>query len=162
MDRDQRSFALSAARSALFNSVLSQRVADATWNRLLPGEVVNLDGTGSVFVAALPDPVLDERCARLDIHPTGPLCGVGESRVTADALQVEQSSLAPWARWQEGLQRLNVEQQRRALRVAVSDLSWEYARPVLTLRFRLARGSFATAVLREIVTTTIDAGDFDE
>lgn len=157
-DRDERSFALSAARSALFNAVLSQRVVDGTWNRLLPGEVVNLDGTGSVFVAAL-DPTLDERCAKLDIHPTGPLCGCGASRVQGDALVIEDRVLTPWLGWRRGLESLNVEQQRRALRLAVNDLTWEYSDHALKLRFRLTRGAFATAVLRELVTTTKTATD---
>jgi tRNA pseudouridine13 synthase len=152
-DRDQRSFALSAARSALFNAVLSQRVNDRTWNKLLPGEVVNLDGTGSVFVARLPDPTLDTRCEALDIHPTGPLCGCGESRIDTDVLEVENRVLAPWSAWRRGLESINVEQQRRALRLAVRPLKWEYAADTLTLRFRLARGAFATAVLREIAAT---------
>lgn len=150
-DRDQRSFALSAARAALFNAVLAHRVHDGTWNRLLPGEVVNLDGTGSIFAATQPDTALDVRCASLDIHPTGPLCGLGESRVGSDVLDLENRVLASWAAWRSGLERINVVQQRRALRLAVRSLAWEYANRELRLRFRLARGAFATAVLREIV-----------
>lgn len=156
-NRDERSFAISAARSALFNAVLSQRVADGAWNRVLPGEVVNLDGSGSVFVCDVPDATLHERSAKLDIHPTGPLCGSGESRVTGAALAAEESVLAQFPEWRDGLQRIHVEQQRRALRLAVNELSWEYVDATLTLRFRLTRGAFATAVLREIATTNDDA-----
>jgi tRNA pseudouridine13 synthase len=152
-DRDERSFALSAARSALFNAVLSRRVAEGTWNRLLPGEVVNLDGSGSVFVSELPDATLDARCAQLDIHPTGPLCGIGDARVRATVLELEEQTLAPWSEWRKGLERLNVEQQRRSLRLAVGNLTWEYASRTLKLRFRLTRGAFATAVLRELTIT---------
>jgi tRNA pseudouridine13 synthase len=46
---------------------------------------------------------------------------------------------------------LNVQQQRRATRLVVQNLSWSYADDVLSLRFRLGRGAFATAVLRELV-----------
>jgi len=151
VDRDARSFAISAARSALFNAVLSQRVSDRSWNRLIPGDVVNLDGTGSVFVCELPDTSLDARCVELDVHPTGPLCGVGESRMSGVARDVEEQALAPWQGWQEGLMRINVEQSRRALRVAVTNLSSEHEGSTLTLRFRLTRGAYATVVLREIV-----------
>lgn len=152
IDRDERSFALSAARSALFNTVLSDRVATGSWNRLLKGEVINLDGSGSVFVGEIPDPDLDTRCEQLDIHPTGPLCGVGESRVSDRARETEERSLEQWAAWRRGLERLNVEQQRRALRVAVHELTWEYSDSTLSLRFRLASGAFATALLREVVS----------
>lgn len=156
-DRDARSFALSAARSALFNAVLAERVRVGTWNRLLPGEVVNLDGTGSIFVPEVLDVALEERCTRLDIHPTGPLCGKGEPRESGEVLRIEDKVLEPWRDWRRGLERINVERQRRALRLAVSDLKWEYAADTLRLQFRLMRGAFATAVLREIITTTTHA-----
>ena len=161
-DRDERSFALSAARSAVFNAVLSARVADNTWNTLLPGEVVNLDGTGSIFGCEIVDAELAARCAQLDVHPTGPLCGVGESRVTLQAREIEEHALQTWRAWREALIGLGVMQQRRALRLAVRDLSWDYAGGALTLRFRLMRGAFATTVLREIANTQQPASDAGE
>jgi len=150
-DRDQRSFALSAARSSLFNAVLSARVQANNWNHLLQGEVVNLDGTGSVFVSQVIDAELIARCEALDIHPTGPLCGCGDSRVIGDARYVEDSALAEWKVWSDRLIEIGIEQQRRALRLAVRNLTWEYCDRTLRVGFRLTRGAFATAVLREIV-----------
>ena len=44
-----------------------------------------------------------------------------------------------------------MRQERRSLRLAVHDLSWARASAAIEVRFRLARGSFATAVLRELV-----------
>jgi tRNA pseudouridine13 synthase len=151
-DRDARSFALSAARSALFNTVLSARIAAANWNHLLPGEVVNLDDTGSVFTIDAVDADLVQRCQQLDIHPTAPLCGCGESRVSGVAAQFEQQALLPWQQWQQGLMDLRVQQQRRATRLMVQNLNWSYQDAVMTLRFRLMRGAFATAVLREVAS----------
>jgi tRNA pseudouridine13 synthase len=153
-DRDERSFALSAARSALFNEVLARRVCNGTWNRLLPGEVINLEGTGSVFVANIPDDALTLRCEQLDVHPTGPLCGIGDSRVQTEVAELEAQALASWSVWRTGLERLNVQQQRRALRLTVTELEWSYSASTLRIGFRLTRGAFATAVLREIVATS--------
>jgi len=150
-DRDERGFALSAARSGLFNAVLSQRVIDGTWNRLLDGEVVNLEGSGSVFVSEARDPALAERCGQMDVHPTGPLCGSGDSRISGAVLELEQRVLDPWSTWWRALERLRVEQQRRALRLVVSELQWQYEKNELRLSFRLTRGAFATAVLREVM-----------
>jgi len=46
----------------------------------------------------------------------------------------------------------DVEQDRRALRVNVPDLSWQFVTDdVLALEFTLPAGSYATALLREIV-----------
>jgi tRNA pseudouridine13 synthase len=150
-DRDARSFALSAARSMLFNTVVSSRIAAGNWHCLLPGEMVNLDGTGSVFAMPELDTALVERCQQLDVHPTAPLCGCGESRVSGVAAQFEEDVLLPWNQWRQGLIDLRVQQQRRATRLSVQNFSWSYRDTVLTLRFRLMRGAFATAVLREIV-----------
>jgi tRNA pseudouridine13 synthase len=76
--------------------------------------------------------------------------------VSGIAQALEQRVLDPWRTWIQGLIALNVMQQRRALRLAVRNLSWEYQSSVLTLRFRLTRGAFATAVLRELVETQVE------
>ncbi|MGH8244215.1 MAG: tRNA pseudouridine(13) synthase TruD, partial [Steroidobacteraceae bacterium] len=75
--REPRAFLLSAARAIAFNAVLGARVAARTWNRLLPGEVVNLAGSQSVFAADNPDDGLLRRLREGDVLPTGPLCGAG-------------------------------------------------------------------------------------
>ena len=147
-DRWQRGFALSAARAAIFNSVVARRVSDGTWNRLLPGEIVNLDGSGSVFVAEAVDAALEARCAGLDIHPTGPLWG-RESDRPVPALEAEVGAhhdvLA------RGLSKAGLEAERRALRIRVDRLAWTIEGEVVQLRFRLFRGAFATAVLHELL-----------
>jgi tRNA pseudouridine13 synthase len=150
-DRLDRSFALSAARSALFNTVLAARVADGTWNRLLDGDVANLDGSGSIFPVAAVDDVLAERSQRLDIHPTGPMHGRGESRTGAVISKLEEAVLVPWAHWASGMAAAGLEHERRALRLNVQGLTWDYAGTDLTLRFRLGKGAFATSVLAEVI-----------
>jgi tRNA(Glu) U13 pseudouridine synthase TruD len=45
-----------------------------------------------------------------------------------------------------------MRQERRSLRLAVRELRVEVEPQALVLQFRLTRGSFATAVLRELVT----------
>jgi tRNA pseudouridine13 synthase len=75
--REPRAYLLSSARSLAFNAVLASRVAGGTWNRLLPGEVVNLAGSRSVFTTEFPDEGLQKRLAEGDVSPTGPLCGTG-------------------------------------------------------------------------------------
>jgi tRNA pseudouridine13 synthase len=148
-DRWQRGFALSAARAAIFNAVVARRVGDGTWNRLLPGEVVNLDGSGSVFVAEAVDAALAERCARLDIHPTGPMWGGREATRAAPALEAQVVSRHEVLA--QGLSKAGLEYERRALRIRVDRLEWTIDGEVVHLRFRLRRGAFATAVLHELI-----------
>jgi tRNA pseudouridine13 synthase len=148
-DRWQRGFALSAARAAIFNAVVAGRVSDGTWNRLLPGEVVNLDGSGSVFVAGVIDAALAERCAQLDIHPTGPMWGGREAARPVPALDAEV--VARHDVLAQGLNEAGLEPERRALRIRVDRLAWTIEGEVVQLRFRLFRGAFATAVLHELL-----------
>ena len=148
-DRWQRGFALSAARAAIFNSVIARRVSDGTWNRLLPGEIVNLDGSGSVFVADVIDAALEERCARLDIHPTGPLWGRREPTPALAALEAEVGARHDVLA--QGLSKAGLEAERRALRIRVDRVEWTIEGEVVQLRFRLFRGAFATAVLHELI-----------
>ncbi len=150
-DRLERSFALSAARAAIFNGVLAARVAAGTWNRLQSGDVANLDGTNSVFKVETLDDTLTERCRIQDIHPTGPLWGRGEltTQVNTAALEREIAQRDPVL--SNGLAAIDMDQERRSLRLRVSELSWALEPEGLRLRFRLPRGAFATAVLHELL-----------
>ncbi len=152
MSRERRSFAISSARSFLFNEVLAARVRAGTWNRILDGEAVNLDGSGSYF---LPETIDDELLSRLDafdIHPTGPLWGEGDSGCSAD-FEVQESAMCDAHRGLiAGLIRLGARMDRRALRIAVRDICWTVSAGVLEISFRLGRGCYATAVLREFMS----------
>lgn len=148
--RDERSFTLSAARSLVFNTVLGARVRAGTWDRLLTGEVLNLDGTRSVFLADGSDG-LEDRLARGDLHPTGPLPGRGGMAPEAAAAELEAETLRPFAALVEALVAAGVDAERRALRVLPRELEWAWEGADLVLSFRLPRGAFATAVLREVV-----------
>jgi len=148
--RDDRSFTLSAARSLVFNTVLDTRVRGGSWDRLLTGEIVNLDGSRSVFLADGSDQ-LEERLAQGDLHPTGPLPGRGGMAPAAAAAQLEAEALEPFTSLVEALVAAGVDAQRRALRVLPRELEWAWQDGDLRLSFLLPRGAFATAVLREVV-----------
>lgn len=151
LPRAERSFRLSAARSVVFNAVLAARVGDGSWERLLAGDLANLDGRGSIFAAQGPDETLEARCARLEIHPTGPLWGTGEPRTGADVLALETRIGAEFSPECALCAAAGMAQERRSLRLRVAELSGEAEGDAVTLHFRLTRGSFATAVLRELV-----------
>lgn len=144
---------LSAVRSALFNQVLDHRVSDGSWARYLPGDVLQLDGRHSFFVpAGTPDDGL-ERLHTQALHVTGPLPGAGRPVVTDEVAALEASVLAPWAAVVDALAALNVPHQRRALRLRVADLDWQWpADGLLQLTFELTAGAFATSVLSSLFT----------
>jgi tRNA pseudouridine13 synthase len=148
--RTPREFALSAARALLFNAALSVRVEAQDWSQLLPGDLANLDGSGSHFAVENVDDELRERLARFDIHPSGPLWGRGGPATHGRPLEHELSVGRAFPEVAELLAREGLQQERRALRSAVHSLSAEYEASGLKLEFQLGRGQFATAVLREI------------
>jgi tRNA pseudouridine13 synthase len=153
-DRGLRGLYLSAARSMLFNRVLARRVAEGTWSRALPGEALMLDGSNSVFTMAAPDADIDERLARLDVHPTGPMWGGGDALATGEALGIETAALADSGAWREGLLAAGLDAARRALRVPVADLAVAFeAADRLSLSFVLPAGAYATMAIRELVAS---------
>lgn len=148
--RDARSHALSAARSLLFNAILGERVRTGTWNRLLAGDVANLDGSGSVFPVDAVTPELDARVRSADIHPTGTLWGDGAPLTRLDAARIETGVAGRYPDIAAGLMRARVDAASRALRVRVSELSVTIEPGVAWLSFYLPRGAFATTVLSEV------------
>lgn len=151
LSRDKRSIALSAARSLIFNDVLSARVSAGTWNTLLPGDLAGLDGTGSVFAVTDVDDELRSREAVLDVHPTGPLWGAGADRTAGDTAKLEADVAAAHESLRAGLEE-QARAARRPTRCRILDLEWHQTGDTLTLDFALGRGSFATALLRELVS----------
>lgn len=153
LSRHQRGLLLSAARSALFNALLASRVESGLWNRRLSGDVFNLDGTASVFVDDPQDVLIEDRLLTLDIHPTGPLWGAGELKTRQDSLALEQTLLTRWPDFCEGLARAGLKQERRSLRLAVKGLHYRFcADDILELSFDLPTGTYATAVLHELLS----------
>lgn len=152
--RHKCSLYLSAARSYLFNKVLSARVTAGNWNRALPGESLMQEGSTSCFSVRLIGAEIEARVAAGQLHPTGPLWGRGRPTSLAEAQGFELSVLEGESFWKEGLEKAGMEQERRALRLPVKNLQWQWQdKTILHLQFALPPGAYATSVLREIATT---------
>ncbi|MGZ8224430.1 MAG: tRNA pseudouridine(13) synthase TruD, partial [Methylobacter sp.] len=78
--------------------------------------------------------------------------GKGNADVSLDALAIEQAVINAHELLAQGLIASAVDRDRRALRVNVQDLRWQFIDDTtLELCFTLPAGSYATAVLREII-----------
>ena len=76
----------------------------------------------------------------------GELVVQGESRV------LETRVLSAYPDWLQGLEAAGLTQDRRALRLPVTELRWQYPLPhSLELTFSLPAGAYATSVLRELI-----------
>jgi len=150
--REQRSLYLSAVRSYLFNQILAYRITHENWNQPLTGDTYVFDLSNSSFKSTESDAEIIRRLDAKDIHPTGALFGKGEEGVSGEASVLEKSVADVYPQLVAGLIAFGVESDRRALRVNVTDLQWQWIQDdVLELAFTLPAGSYATSVLREIV-----------
>ena len=150
-DRAERGLLISAARSALFNAVLAERVRTGNWNRLLPGEAVLLDGSHSFFHAEGVDEGLLARLVQGDVHPSGPLWGRGEPPSTGEAGAIERAVAAEASVLAQGLAEQGLSQERRALRLLPRGLAWRLEEGDPCLSFELPPGCYATTVLAELM-----------
>lgn len=151
MPRHERGIYLSAARALLFNAVLDRRVREHSWNRILPGEICMLKGSHSVF-AADGEPDLQQRLDHFDIHPTGPMWGDGELTSSGDCQALETGVIADYEEFARGLVNAGLKQERRALRLEPLFFQMQVARDSVSFNFELPPGSYATAVLHELMT----------
>ena len=153
-NRPLKGLLISAARSWLYNEILSARIDQNTWCSLQTMEPANLEGTSSTFEAENTKSEA-ERLTSLDIHPTAPLWGNVESKTVSQYMVLydwEKQQVSDYLELMAGLEKMGASYQRRALRMKVHDLSWDFQAQELRLCFRLNKGGFATSVLREIVS----------
>ncbi|MRS14112.1 tRNA pseudouridine(13) synthase TruD [Enterobacteriaceae bacterium RIT691] len=163
-DRNKRSFWLSAARSALFNQLVSERLKKPDFNQVVDGDALQLAGRGSWFVATDEEmPELQSRVANRELMITASLPGSGDWGTQRDALDFEQQTLADDTQLQSLLLREKVEAARRAMLLYPQQLSWNWWDDVtVEVRFWLPAGSFATSVVRELINTTGDYANIAE
>ncbi|MEM9532884.1 MAG: tRNA pseudouridine(13) synthase TruD [Pseudomonadota bacterium] len=140
----------SAARSFIFNQALAVRVRDGSWRSGGEDEIWMLAGTRSTFG---PEPFtqdLEQRCHAGDISPTGPLPG---KNIPDSWPRRERELLEGYPALCQGLAAAGLTPSRRRLVLRPGAFSWRLAAGDLWLEFGLGRGEFATAVIRELLTT---------
>lgn len=164
-ERNKRSFYLSAARSAMFNHVASERIANQMTQKVLLGDALQLTGRGSWFVANSDElATLEPRVLSSELSITAPLPGDGDLGSKDDALEFETRSLESYGAFMELMKSERVSPARRAIIVKPQNLQWQWIdKTTLKLQFFLTSGSFATSVVREIINQdSTDAKDFIE
>jgi tRNA pseudouridine13 synthase len=150
-DKKKRGMYLSAARSLIFNKMISERIEQQSFDNILNGDVLMLAGTQSVFLADAVDDSLTKRLADHDLDITAPMWGAGELMTTADARDFEQSIADGQQDFCEGLPRFGLKQERRRIRLNIKDADISVVNDVVTLSFFLPSGAYATTIMRELI-----------
>ena len=151
-DRFLKGIYFSAARSWLFNLILAKRVQEKTWNIPIAGDVMHLSGTHSIFTIDEVDDSLFQRIKEKDISPASPMPGKGKAMAKGDAQQLISETYTAWKPWIDGLEKHGLEEAWRANILSVEALEYAIIDDTVELTFTLPAGSYATTVLRELVS----------
>ncbi len=156
LSRFKRGLYLSSARSFLFNQVLAKRVKLSDWNKALIGDALQLDGSNSYFVHDGSDSAVRARIAAFDLHPSGPMWGVGKPPVKGQVLESELETTCQHEEICRGFEQAGLKQQRRSLRIRPSEFCWRWLdSDSIELSFSLPRGAYATSVIRELINMEV-------
>mgnify|MGYP000120534042 CR=1 FL=1 len=152
-DKKKRSIYLSAARSFLFNSVVSKRVDDKSFEQPHAGDVMMLAGSQSIFKPETIDEEIIQRFQEKDIDMTAPMWGRGALKTDENIGQLEANLKKEFAELCNGLEENGLKQERRRIRLNLTEADIEYSEQdkIVTLSFFLSSGCFATTILRELV-----------
>jgi tRNA pseudouridine13 synthase len=144
LNRETRAFALSALRGALFNGYLAERVSNGEFAQALPGEVELSDRPRGIAED-------DQSVFTPKRLPAGLLWGQGRSAATDVVAAKEDEWFQRFPGILAILEAAGSKASRRVLRLRVAKLDWRQQDKDLHISFALGPGSYATAVLRELV-----------
>ena len=159
-----KGFLLSAYQSELFNRVQDTRLE--TLDQVVSGDLAMKHPWHSIFRVE-DEAVEQDRAGRFEISATGPIFGYKMMSPTGYPGQLEAAILAEEGLEPEGFrvgEGLHLRGERRSLRFQAHDLEAWYEDGVV-LRFWLPPGSYATALLAEVMkapTEVEPAGNVSE
>ena len=148
-DRHKRSFYLSAARSEIFNLIVSKRMELDLAQQILVGDVLQLNGSHSWFVVNESEDLaqLQQRLAQQDVLLTAPLIGEEEK----SAVDFEHEIFAQHQALFALMRQERMKAARRPILMQPQQFQWQFEPNGLRLQFDLPAGSYATALIRELV-----------
>ena len=148
-DRNKRSFYLSAARSEIFNLIVSKRMELNLAQQILVGDVLQLNGSHSWFVVDESEDLaqLQQRLAQQDVLLTAPLIGEEEK----SAVDFEHEIFAQHQALFDLMRQERMKAARRPILMQPQQFQWQFEPNGLRLQFALPAGSYATALIRELV-----------
>lgn len=151
LTRTKRNLYYSALRAFLFNEMLSQRVADGSWNQIQVGDLCMFQGSRSQFFCEALDTSVTQRCRELDVHPGLPLWGSGppdewQKPSLVTDIQEKHRSVCDY------LESAGLSFAWRSTRLVADDFSWQFCDDdALKMQFSLGPGGYATTLLKTLI-----------
>ena len=148
-DRNKRSFYLSAARSEIFNLIVAKRIELILAQQVLHGDILQLNGSHSWFVVDESEDLaqLQQRLAQQDVLLTAPLIGEEDK----SAVDFEHEIFAQHQALFALMRQERMKAARRPILMQPQHFQWQFEPNGLRLQFALPAGSYATALIRELV-----------
>lgn len=148
-DRKKRSFYLSAARSDIFNQVVSDRIQKNLISQVVSEDLLQLSGSNSFFQATDEQlGILQQRLTNYDILLTAPL--VGEDSLNENIPCIEKQVVIQYTSLLSLMNKVKMKSARRTMLCKPQHFNWQFINDGLKLTFFLQAGSYATALAREL------------
>ena len=147
----KRSLYLSAARSWIFNTIVSARVEQEILNLALLGDIVKRD---QELVSVTKENIgnINHELLQGFGQVTAAMAGDNSLPTEADAFILEQPYLDAEGDLMSLIRGNRMQHDRRSCILIPQDLRWSTHEKSVTLHFSLTSGSFATSIVRELVT----------
>ncbi|WP_117235837.1 tRNA pseudouridine(13) synthase TruD [Vibrio maerlii] len=141
-NQNKRSLYLSAARSWIFNQIVSARIEQQAFDQILVGDIV-LNGDKQQHVEAVP--------VEGEPQVTAALAGDNTLPTSGKVLDLEQACVDSEPDLMALIRGNRMRHDRRVINLKPDNLTWTSTEDQVTLKFSLDAGCFATAIVRELV-----------
>ncbi len=149
-NQNKRSLYLSAARSWIFNRIVSARLEQALFDKFITGDIAQTSA-GNLVVDASNIAELQAQLVDGEAAITAAMAGDNTLPTQVDALALEQPFLDEEPDLMALIRGNRMRHDRRNIALKPQDLTWSVEGNNITLTFSLDAGSFATSIIRELV-----------
>lgn len=149
-NQNKRSLYLSAARSWIFNRIVSARLEQDMFDKFVVGDVAQTS-SGNLVVDADNMAEIQAQLTDGKASITAALAGDNALPTQADALALEQPFLDEEPDLMALIRGNRMRHDRRNIALKPQDFAWNVEGNNITLTFSLDAGSFATSIVRELV-----------
>jgi tRNA pseudouridine13 synthase len=149
-NQNKRSMLLSAARSWIFNNILSERIEQNLFTQVVEGDVLQA-GSEQAQVDTANLEAMNQAVSASEMNITAAMAGDNALPTKARALELEQPHLDAEPDLMALICGNRMRHDRRAISLKAQELSWSSEGDCVTLKFSLDAGCFATAIVRELI-----------